>query len=377
MLPWIEKYRPTSLSEVVGNNEAVGKLQVILENKSIPNMIISGPPGSGKTSSISCMAKKLLGDCAKDAVLELNASDERGIDTVRKTIKMFCKKQINNLPTNCHKLVLLDEADNMTPSAQQSLRRIIENYASTTRFMFACNNSSRIIEAIQSRCVTMKFYHLTEDQITDRLIDICNKENVKYTKDGIDALIFISDGDMRQILNNAQAIACNYSLINADNVYCICDKPHPEEMRQVIDYIVQGNHVQAQCLVSKVYRKGYSVVDILDTLFKVIKKNDNLDKVVKMFFVQEISMMHMYVTKGLDTLIQLNALIARLCLCVIRRSNTITNENDYCSESDSDCSLDDGQVEYNKNSDDDDDDEIDDNGGLNDEDEEEICEDYF
>jgi replication factor C subunit 2/4 len=311
-LPWIEKYRPSKLDDIVGNVEAINKLKVLLENNNIPNLIISGPPGSGKTSSIYCMANYVLKSATKDALLELNASDERGIDTVRKSIKMFCKKQVP-LPEHAFKLVLLDEADNMTPSAQQALRRIIENYSHTTRFMFACNSSSRIIEAIQSRCVTIRFTKLENDQITKRLTEIFTTEKVNYTPEGIDALQFISDGDMRQILNNAQAIACNYDCISKENVYSICDKPHPEEMKKVLMCCLQGDHIGAQTATIKLHLEGYSTVDMLDTLFKVIKTSE-MSMDLQMKYTKYIGFAHTNVTKGIDTLLQFNALIAKFCL---------------------------------------------------------------
>jgi len=311
-LPWIEKYRPQVLQEVVGNQEAVSKLKEFLKDNNIPNMVLSGPPGSGKTSSIVCLANELLGASVKEALLELNASDERGIDTVRKSIKMFCRKQVS-LPAGVHKLVLLDEADNMTPSAQQALRRIIENYSHTTRFLFACNNSSRLIEAIQSRCVIMKFSSLTEDQVLMRLTTVLDKENVTYDKAGLLAIIFISDGDMRQILNNAQATATGCRSITEKNVYSLCDKPHPSEMQFILDRCLVGDHPNAQRLLMDTHYKGYSVVDILDTLFKIVKRSD-IELITKMNYIKQISLTHMHITKGLDTLLQMNGLVARLCI---------------------------------------------------------------
>ena len=151
--PWIEKYRPLHLQDVVGNEEAVGRLNAIAEMGNLPNIILTGPPGTGKTTSVLCLARQMLGDAVGDAVLELNASDARGIDVVRSKIKMFAQKKVT-LPFGRHKLIILDEADAMTASAQQALRRTMEIYSSTTRFALACNVSSKIIEPIQTRCAT-------------------------------------------------------------------------------------------------------------------------------------------------------------------------------------------------------------------------------
>lgn len=156
-LPWIEKYRPEFLSDVVGNGEAVSRLSAIATVGNLPNIILAGPPGIGKTTSILCLAREMLGESYKNAVLELNASDARGIDIVRNKIKMFAQKKVT-LPPGKHKIIILDEADSMTAAAQQALRRTMEIYSATTRFALACNNSTKIIEPIQSRYRMRKFH---------------------------------------------------------------------------------------------------------------------------------------------------------------------------------------------------------------------------
>lgn len=149
-IPWVEKYRPVLLKDIVGNSETTSRLQIIANEGNLPNIIISGPPGTGKTTSIHCLAYEMLQDHYKDAVLELNASDDRGIDVVRNNIKLFAQKKVT-LPPGKHKIIILDEADSMTTGAQQALRRTMEIYSNTTRFALACNMSNKIIEAIQSR----------------------------------------------------------------------------------------------------------------------------------------------------------------------------------------------------------------------------------
>ena len=148
--PWVERYRPKVLNDVVGNRAAVERLRIIAKQGNIVNMILTGPPGIGKTTSLLCLCRELLGDRLKEAVLELNASDDRGIDVVRQDIKAFAKRHVN-LPAGRHKVVLLDEADSMTEAAQQAMRRIMERFSNTTRFVFACNMSEKVIEPIQSR----------------------------------------------------------------------------------------------------------------------------------------------------------------------------------------------------------------------------------
>mmetsp|Transcript_20386 Transcript_20386/g.29277 ORF Transcript_20386/g.29277 Transcript_20386/m.29277 type:complete len:181 (-) Transcript_20386:36-578(-) len=162
--PWIEKYRPQFLHEVVGNTEAVSRLAAISQVGNLPNIILAGPPGIGKTTSILCLAREMLGPSYKSAVLELNASDARGIDVVRNKIKMFAQKKVS-LPPNRHKIIILDEADSMTASAQQALRRTMEIYSSSTRFAIACNQSTKIIEPIQSRCAVLRFTKLQDSEV--------------------------------------------------------------------------------------------------------------------------------------------------------------------------------------------------------------------
>ncbi|KAI5437674.1 hypothetical protein KIW84_023695 [Lathyrus oleraceus] len=176
-VPWVEKYRPSKVVDIVGNEDDVSRLQVIARDGNMPNLILSGPPGTGKTTSILALAHELLGPNYREAVLELNASDDRGIDVVRNKIKMFAQKKVT-LPPGRHKVVILDEADSMTSGAQQALRRTMEIYSNSTRFALGCNTSSKIIEPIQSRCAIVRFSRLSDQEILGRLMVVVQAEKV-------------------------------------------------------------------------------------------------------------------------------------------------------------------------------------------------------
>lgn len=231
----LEKYRPRTLSDVVGNTAAVSRLRVIAEEGNVPNMILSGPPGTGKTTSIQCLARALLGEQYQDAVLELNASDDRGIDVVRSKIKQFAQRRVS-LPPGRHKVVVLDEADSMTSGAQQALRRTMELYSSTTRFALACNTSSKIIEPIQSRCAMVRYTRLSDAELLERLLAVAAAEGVATTPEGLEAVVFCAEGDMRQALNALQATANGFGLVDAPAVFRVCDQPHPLVLADILQH---------------------------------------------------------------------------------------------------------------------------------------------
>ncbi|KAI8852111.1 replication factor C subunit 4 [Chytridium lagenaria] len=278
----------------VGNEETVARLQIIAKDGNMPNIIISGSPGIGKTTSILCLAHELLGPHYKEAVLELNASDDRGIDVVRNRIKMFAQK----------KIIILDEADSMTPGAQQALRRTMEIYSATTRFALACNMSSKIIEPIQSRCAILRYMRLSDQQLLKRLVEICEAE--KYVPEGLEAIIFTSEGDMRQAINNLQSTNSGFGLITADSVFKVCDQPHPV-------VIGEGDVDTASSRLQALWAEGYSGLDIVGTLFKVVKTYD-MQEYPKLEFIREIGQTHMRILEGMQSVVQVSGLAARLCM---------------------------------------------------------------
>ncbi|KAI5790090.1 P-loop containing nucleoside triphosphate hydrolase protein [Geopyxis carbonaria] len=311
LLVRVEKYRPVILDEIVGNTETIERLKIIAKDGNMPHVIISGMPGIGKTTSILCLARALLGDAYKEAVLELNASDERGIDVVRNRIKGFAQKKVT-LPAGRQKLVILDEADSMTAGAQQALRRTMEIYSLTTRFAFACNQSNKIIEPLQSRCAILRYARLTDEQVVKRLMEVCTAENVEYSEDGIAALIFTAEGDMRQAINNLQSTVAGFSFVNSDNVFKVVDTPHPVAVQTMIKACYHGKIDVALEKLEDLWEKGYSAVDIISTMFRVTKTIDALSEHSKLSFIKEIGFTHMRILEGVSTLLQLKGCIARL-----------------------------------------------------------------
>ncbi|CAK7895863.1 replication factor C subunit 4 [[Candida] anglica] len=314
-LPWVEKYRPHKLDDIVGNEETVERLKLIAQDGNMPHMIISGLPGIGKTTSIHCLAYELLGpELYQSATLELNASDDRGIDVVRNKIKQFAQTKIR-LPPGRHKIIILDEADSMTPGAQQALRRTMEIYSNTTRFAFACNQSSKIIEPLQSRCAILRYNKLADSQVLERLLEIVKAEEVQYNSEGLQALIFTAEGDMRQAINNLQSTVAGFGFVNDVNVFKIVDQPHPLVIRKLLTYCCEegGKIDEAIALLDDLWKKGYSAIDIVTSSFKVAKTLPGISESKRLEVIKEIGFVHMRVLEGVSTYLQLCGLFAKLC----------------------------------------------------------------
>lgn len=317
-LPWIEKYRPKSIEDVILDQSTLNKIKRIITEKDMPNIIITGLPGVGKTTTIKCLALGLYGSqkMVDECVLELNASDDRGIKIVEDAITNFCKKSISN-NANCpkHKMIILDEADNITSKAQHSINKKMQEYAATTRFAFTCNRSTDIIEAIQSRCIILRYMRLSSDKMIKKLEYICEKEHVKYHTDALNEITIISQGDMRTAINVLQMVHNGLDKITIENVYKVCDKPQPILLHQILVACKEQKVQESFLLLSNLKAKGYSESDIIlgmINVLKLAKYNDGLTESDKNYMLRKICNTAYVISKGINTDLQIFACISEI-----------------------------------------------------------------
>lgn len=314
--PWIEKYRPSNIDNLILSTSTLNKIKKIIKEKDMPNIIITGPPGIGKTTTVLCIAKNLLGKYFDQGVLELNASDERGIKVVHESIEYFCKKKLDTDNTcSKHKIVLLDEADNITKKAQQLINNLLKDYNNTTRFAFTCNNSSDIIESIQSRCIIFRYRRLTAKEVHERLEYICKMEKINYTDEGINSIVIISQGDLRKAINNLQITYNGYTDIVPENVYKLCDEPHPVIIQNIFKECKNKKIREALKYIDALNKRGYSKSDIIGSMVNSLKIIDTsiVDEKTKIKFMEEIAKACLIIGKGISTDLQLTGCIAALC----------------------------------------------------------------
>ena len=274
-LPWVEKYRPTSLDMIKGQDTNIECLEKLIDNKSLPHLLFYGNSGTGKTSTIMSIINKLFGKNRVFSLMKLDASDDRGINSVREEIKGFAEKK--NVFNRCIKIIILDEADNMTFDAQFALRRIIEKYSENTRFCLICNYENKIIPAIKSRCANFKFNPINESIICENLKHICNKENIKAKQKSLKIISNLSNGDMRKAINLLQSVYLKDKTLKQKSIYETAGIPSNANIKKLL--VILNKKISLEEKINKckfILNNGYSLSVIIQRFFKYIYKNNLL-----------------------------------------------------------------------------------------------------
>lgn len=307
---WTEKYRPKKLDGMIGQENIVKSLEYFVRTKSLPHCLFAGPAGSGKTTAALCIAQELFENQWHSNFLELNASDERGIDTIRVKVKDFAR----TIPLNgLFKIVYLDEADSLTRDAQHALRRTMENYSHICRFILACNYSGKIIPPIQSRTAVFRFASLNMDDVVGFLQDIAQKEKLDASEAALASIYRLSGGDMRKAINILQ-MSSVAKKITEDAIYQVTNKPEPQDIEKMLTHAITGNFRSSrEHLIKLLYERGLSGEDLIKEIHNQIFMLDIPDE-KKLNMIEKIGEFEFRLTEGSNPQIQLEALLANLAL---------------------------------------------------------------
>ena len=310
---WAEKYRPKTLDEMVDREEIVSRFKSFVKDKNLPHLLLVGPAGVGKTTSILCLSHDLYGPGFQNYILELNASDERGIDVIREKVKNFARTAAIASDVS-FKILVLDEADSLTTAAQHALRRTMEVYTRTCRFCLIGNYSENIIDPIQSRCSVFRFGPLAEQDVKSYITTIAKKEGVKLIPEGLDAVFEASGGDMRKATNLLQAAAATQGEVDDISIYSVLGKVSPQRVRDMINLGMKGEFLDArEILRSLLIDEGLGAEDVLRMIYSELMRMQMPEK-WKVRISDTVGEVDFRLTQGARPEIQLSTLIAKLAL---------------------------------------------------------------
>jgi replication factor C small subunit len=305
---WVEKYRPRELSDVIGQKAIVERLSSYVRTRSMPHMLFAGPAGCGKTTCAIALARDMYGDDWRANLIELNASDERGIDVVRGKIKDFARAA--TIGQDEFKIIFLDEADSLTNDAQAALRRTMERYTQTCRFILSCNYSSKIIEPIQSRCAVFRFKPLTEADVRVYLTKIASAEGFEVKQDGLDVIVVLAAGDLRKATNILQMAASTSTVIDQEVVYDSTESIRPSEIDDLLTIALKGNFSAARSKLDElIIRQGLSGEEIVQGIHRAVFDLP-VSEDAKIRLIDRVGEAEFRIVSGSNDRIQLEALLA-------------------------------------------------------------------
>ncbi|CAH8305236.1 unnamed protein product [Eruca vesicaria subsp. sativa] len=308
--PWVEKYRPQSLDDVAAHRDIVDTIDRLTNENKLPHLLLYGPPGTGKTSTILAVARKLYGPKYGNMILELNASDDRGIDVVRQQIQDFASTQSFSLGKSSVKLVLLDEADAMTKDAQFALRRVIEKYTKSTRFALIGNHVNKIIPALQSRCTRFRFAPLDPVHVSQRLKHVIEAEGLDVSESGLAALVRLSNGDMRKAMNILQSTHMASEKITEEEVYLCTGNLLPKDIEQISHWLLNESFAESYKKISEMKtRKGLAIVDIVREVTMFVFKI-KMPSHVRVQLINDLADTEYRLSFGCNDKLQLGAIIS-------------------------------------------------------------------
>jgi len=308
---WVEKYRPKSIGEIVGQEDITSRLQTYVEARNLPNMLFSGVPGVGKTTAALALAQGLFGEDWEANFLELNASDERGIDVVRGKIKDFARTKSLR---GDFKIIFLDEADALTKDAQNAMRRSMERYSKVCRFILSCNYSSKIIEPIQSRCAIFRFRPLKEEAIKKRVQYVAAQEDVKITDDAMINLLHSAEGDLRRAINMLQSSAAIKKEIDVETLSSATSVVMPGQVKRLMELALQGEFLESRTLLREITMDyGVSGSDLVSQIHKAAFRLP-ISEELKVRLADIIGEYEFRMVEGSNETIQMEALLAQFAL---------------------------------------------------------------
>lgn len=309
---WVEKYRPQKLSEVVGQEEVTSRLQSYVKTGNMPHLLFAGPAGTGKTTCSIALAREMFGEGWRQNFQELNASDERGIDVVRGKIKEFARTA--PIGGASFKVIFLDEADALTADAQSALRRTMERFAGTARFILSCNYSSRIIEPIQSRCAVFRFRPLKPEDVTKMVRKVAQAEKVEVAKDGLEALLYVAQGDLRRAVNTLQVAGSLGKRVDEDAIYKVTATARPEEVKAMLELALKGEFLKARDKLDEMLvTYGLSGEDVLKQVHRAIFDLAVAD-LAKVELLDRVGEADFRLVEGANERIQIEALLAHFAI---------------------------------------------------------------